>query len=250
MSTTATPQHSPAMATGLPESPSPGVTLLPTSTLARKYVMAISGAVLTIFVIGHMLGNMQVFLGRETLNKYAHFLKSNPELLWPARIGLLAFLILHLWMAISLNLRNKKARPIGYAFPRNFETADVSSRNMFLTGLVILAFLIYHLLHFTLGVTNPGDFALKDHLGHQDVYGMVIMGFRNPLISIAYIIAQLFLGLHLWHGVPSMFQTLGINRVRWEFAITRLGQGVAIIIVGGNILMPLLILLGIYPEAV
>ncbi len=183
------------------------------------------------------------------MNHYAHFLKSNPEILWPARIGLLVFFVVHLAMGINLAIQNRTARPVSYSYPRKFEEADISSRTMIWTGLVILAFLIYHLLHFTLGVVDATNFAKLDPLSHQvDVYGMVIRGFSRPLIVLSYVIAQGFLGLHLAHGVPSLFQILGINRKRWAKGIEWFSAGFVIVVVAGNILIPLLILSGVYPD--
>jgi succinate dehydrogenase / fumarate reductase cytochrome b subunit len=221
----------------------------PLSSLSCKYIMAITGLGLSLFVLVHMLGNLQVFLGREVMNRYAHFLKSNPELLWPARIILLVFFVAHLAMGLSLTLQNQKARPVGYQYQRHYEEANLASRTMILSGLVIFAFLIYHLLHFTLGVIDVPNFAHTDPLSHQaDVYGMVIRGFSQPVIVITYIIAQIFLGLHLWHGVPSLFQSLGINRPRWARGIEYFGAGFTILVIGGNILIPLLMLSGFYPD--
>jgi succinate dehydrogenase / fumarate reductase cytochrome b subunit len=219
----------------------------PTSTLGQKYIVAITGLGLTLFVIGHMVGNLQVFLGRQVLNHYAHFLKSNPEILWPVRIGLLLFFVIHMIVAINLQLKNRSARSIGYAYPRKFSEATLASRTMVWTGLLILVFLLYHLAHFTFGWTDPSHFNLRDvhdPLGHQvDVYAMVIYGFRQPVVVALYVIAQVFLGLHLAHAVPSMFQTLGINRPRWQLGLERVGLVIAWGVVIANILMPTLILL-------
>lgn len=254
---------------GEPKTEAP--TLWPTSTVGAKFVVALTGAGLTLFVIFHMLGNLQVFLGPEVLNRYAQFLKENPELLWPARIGLLLLFVVHIALTIQLQIRNRAARPVNYVYRQQYLSADLASRTMLLTGLVILAFVIYHLLHFTVGFVQPQNFhreeitdpkkrqAYETMAGHaareayrkeldplykrHDVYSMVVLGFRDWRIAVSYIIAQLFLGLHLWHAVPSLFQSLGINQPRWWSAIRSLGAAITVVVVAGNISIPLAILL-------
>src|SRR5438093_11418441 len=121
------------------------------SSLGKKYLMAVSGCVLFLFVVGHLLGNLQIFLGPDVINRYGHFLQSNPELIWPARLVLLAMVGLHVWSAVKLSAENKAARPVAYA---QYEPVGSSyaSRTMLMSGLIILAFVIYHLLHFTVQV--------------------------------------------------------------------------------------------------
>src|SRR5215475_6211412 len=118
------------------------------SSLGKKYIMAVSGCVLFLFVIGHLAGNLQVFLGPEAINRYGHFLQSNTELLWPVRIILLTFIVLHIWAAASLSTENKAARPIAYGAYKPVGSS-YASRTMLMSGLVVLAFIIYHLLHYT-----------------------------------------------------------------------------------------------------
>lgn len=224
----------------------------PLSSVGSKSLVALTGLALVGFVIAHLLGNLQVYLGDwdngEALNKYAHFLKSNPELLWPARIGLLAVFLLHLGLTIRLRLDNRTARPTPYVFHRHIQ-ASAGSRTMLLTGLVILAFLLYHLAHFTLGWTHREAFLLRTKLHDgtevQNVYGMVVYGFREPLVSGFYIVAMLLLGWHLSHGIPSAFQSLGLNNQAWAPTIRKLGLGVTLFVVIGNISIPLTILLGL-----
>jgi succinate dehydrogenase / fumarate reductase cytochrome b subunit len=217
-------------------------------------VVAITGLGLTIFVIGHLAGNLQVFLGPEVINRYAHFLKENPELLWPVRIVLLVFFVAHVAVAINLKVKNRSARSTGYVYQRHYDQASLASRHMVWTGLVILVFLLYHLAHFTFGWTEPASFQLRRPLGEtgplvQDVYSMVVHSFRQPLIVALYMIAQVFLGLHLAHGVPSMFQTLGINRPRWQRGLETVGLIIAWGVVIGNMAIPWFILLGAIPAA-
>jgi succinate dehydrogenase / fumarate reductase, cytochrome b subunit len=216
----------------------------PRSSIATKYVVAITGLALTGFVLVHMLGNLLIYLGQEHLNNYAQTLKSNPGLLWTARLGLLAMFVLHVVLALQLKLKSRAARPTPYVFAHT-EEASFASRTMVWTGLAILFFLLYHLAHFTLGLTDSANFNLEDANRHHDVYSMVVRGFQNPLVSGLYILAMIFLGLHMSHGVQSTFQTLGITRRRWDSLIYRCGMGLTLLVVVGNISMPLAILCGL-----
>ncbi len=153
------------------------------SSLGKKYIMAVTGLALFVFVIGHLLGNLQIFLGRDAVNTYAAFLKSVPELLWGARLGLLAMVGLHIWAAIQLTVANRSARPIGYADLRP-SGASYASRTMIWSGLIVAAFIIYHLLHFTVGWVDPSfkelEETLVDGTTRHDVYAMLIAGFSKP----------------------------------------------------------------------
>jgi succinate dehydrogenase / fumarate reductase, cytochrome b subunit len=214
------------------------------STLGKKYLMAVTGLALFVFVIAHMIGNLQIFLGREPLNAYAVFLKSKPALLWGARLGLLAVTALHIVSAVQLVRRNRAARPVKYAVGKP-PISTIANRTLILSGLIILAFIIYHLLHFTLGVTNPEDFALRDPLNQHDVYGMVVAGFSNPLVSAFYIAAMALLCLHLSHGVSSMFQSLGIRNNVYDRSFDRFAKTAAAIIFIGNSAIPVAVLAGL-----
>jgi succinate dehydrogenase / fumarate reductase, cytochrome b subunit len=214
------------------------------STLGKKYIMAVTGLALFAFVIAHMAGNLQIFLGREPLNAYAVFLKSQPALLWAARLGLLAVTVLHIVMAVQLVRRNRAARPVNYAVGKP-PISTIANRTLILSGLIILAFIIYHLLHFTLGVTHPQDFALRDPLNQHDVYGMVVAGFSSPLVSAFYIIAMALLCLHLSHGVSSMFQSLGIRNNVYDRSFDRFAKAAAAIIFIGNTAIPVAVLAGL-----
>ena len=206
--------------------------------------MAITGAGLLLFVFFHMLGNLQIFLGQEAINRYAKFLKGMPALLWTARVGLLTIFGLHLGLAIRLKRLNWAARPRRYVIEHPNETTW-ASRTMLSSGLVILAFLVYHLLHFTLGVTDPANHQLVDSAGRVDVYSMVVLGFRNRYVAAAYIIAMLFLGLHLSHASSSMLQTLGATNDSFRTLVQGVGLALSLVIMLGNISIPVAVLLGL-----
>ncbi len=231
---------------------------LPVSTLAAKYWMAITGLLLVAFVLVHMAGNLLVYRGQDALNSYAKFLKGMGPMLWIARGGLLLVFLVHIGLAFRLSRRNRQARPIGYQMERTLR-ASLPSKYMLLTGLVILAFVIFHLAHYTLGIVHQvpvkdpqtgGEvmrdmLSLHDQQGRHDVYGMVILAFRQPVISLSYILAQLLLALHLYHGASSMFQSLGLNHSRYNALIQKVGAAVAVIVGVGNVSMPLTIMLGL-----
>ena len=213
------------------------------STVGIKYLVAVSGAILVLFVFGHMLGNLQIYLGPDALNSYAAAIKSTGGLLWIARCGLLAALVVHVWGIATLSLRNRAARSQKYAQKRPL-ASTFASRSMLLTGLVLLAFVVYHLLHFTIGVTHPEQFQLYDGKGRHDVYPMVILGFQEPPVALSYIVAMALLGLHLGHGIGSAFRSAGLSGPRVRGRLEGLGRLVAVIVVIGNISIPLACLLG------
>src|SRR5262245_11823286 len=210
------------------------------TSIGKKFIMAASGLVLFGFVIGHMLGNLQIFLGPEALNAYGEFLKSKPSLLWTVRLGLLLMVVLHILTSVQLTLENRAARPVGYAVGKP-PAASYASRTLFMSGLVIFAFLVYHLLHFTLGVTNPEFMYLEDSLGRHDVYRMSVLGFSQPLVSFFYIFAMGLLCLHLSHGVSSWAQSLGW-RSKNSVGIDRFAKGAALAIFLWNYSIPLAVL--------
>ncbi len=220
-----------------------------TSSVGTKQVMALSGAGLLVFVLGHMLGNLQIFRGPDAYNAYAAGMQALGPLLWIARAGLLALLVVHVACAIRLSRRNRAARPVPYAV-REPLASTFASRSMVLTGLMVLAFVVYHLLHFTIGVTDPDAFHRTDALGRHDVYSMVVLGFRSAPVAIAYAVAMLLLGLHLAHGIQSLFQTLGLSSPRYRPLTRAIGWGVAGLIVLGNVAMPLAALFGVVGSSV
>ena len=205
------------------------------SSIGRKILMAVTGLVLIGFVVGHLVGNLQVFSHPDKLNGYAHFLQSLGPTLWLARIVLLIAVVIHIWAATVLTLESRRARggePYGV---KTWIQATLSSRYMRWTGVVVLAFIFYHLAHFTVGAAQAGTF--KETLPRYvmagdyhimgftvvtkgtevlDVHRMVILGFQPPVVSLFYIIAVGLLALHLLHGMDSLFQTLGWRNARWS----------------------------------
>jgi succinate dehydrogenase / fumarate reductase cytochrome b subunit len=210
-----------------------------TSSVGSKYIVAVTGILLVGFVIGHMAGNLKVFQGREALNEYAKFLKGLGPVLWMARIGLLVIFLTHILVSLGLKKRALAARPIGYAH-ENTVQASFGSLTMAQTGLLIFAFVVYHIAHFTLGWTNTADgvnyLELQDpRLGGHDVYAMVISGFSNPWVAATYVLAQIILFIHLSHGIASVFQTLGFNTPRTARFIRALAYGTSGAILIGNV---------------
>lgn len=224
----------------------PIVTRVWKSSIGRKWVVALTGLVLVLFLAGHLAGNLVVFLGRDAFNSYAEFLHHflHGGGVWIARLGLLAAVVLHVAATISLTAENKAART-AYAHEATV-TASGSSRIMIWSGITILAFVIYHLLHFTVRVTFPAS-RYVDHnaLGQErfDAWKMVIDGFSNPLVVIFYLIAMTLLSSHLSHGVGAMFQTLGLRSKKSAPLITVLSKGYAAVIWLGFVSIPLAVLI-------
>jgi len=179
------------------------------TSAGKKFLMAGSGAALFAFILGHLMGNLQIFIGAEALNRYSAVLHSTGELLWIARGGLLVMVGIHIWTAAVLTLENRAARPTPYAAKEYIE-ASYASRTMYLSGILVLAYIIYHLLHFTFRSVHPELTQFRDIHGRPDVYRMVVTSFQQPPIAIAYILANLLLGMHMSHGIYSAFQSLGL----------------------------------------
>ena len=219
------------------------------SSIGRKYIVAITGLLLVLFLAGHLAGNLLVFVGREEFNTYAETLKHllHGGGIWIARIGLLAALVLHVAATISLTRENKAARE-PYAHEATIQ-ASKSSRIMIWTGLTILAFIIFHLLHFTVRVSyNDVDFIDPVYMQATgverfDAWSMVIKGFTNPLVALFYVIAMTLLCSHLSHGVGAIFQTLGLRSAKSAPMITLISKGYALIIWLGFISIPISILI-------
>ena len=209
------------------------------TTIGKKVVMAISGVILIGFVIGHMAGNLQIFLGAEKLDAYAEFLHSMPALLWGARVVLLISVFAHFWSAFSLWQQNKAARPQGYARQVNQKTT-YAARTMRWGGVIVLLFIVYHLLHLTVGAPVAGY-----EIVHGKVYDNVVNGFSNPAIAGFYILAQACLGLHLFHGTWSLMQTLGLNHDKYNATRRKIATGVSLLITVGNISIPVAVLAGL-----
>lgn len=196
------------------------------SSIGRKWIVALTGVGLVAFVIGHLIGNLQVFLGPEPLNRYGAFLQGTGELLWVVRGGLLLMVVLHIVFTIKLRMENRAAKETRYSVTK-YRATSTAARWMTLSGLMVLSFIIYHLLHFTVQVpavnfhTPPVDFAeLHDAKARHDVYRMMAMGFQRPGVTFFYILSVGLLAMHLNHGIMSMGQTLGANtgklRPLWE----------------------------------
>ena len=232
------------------------------STIGRKFLMAATGVVLIAFVIGHLVGNLQVFAGPDAINGYSHFLQSLGPTLWAARIGLLVAVGIHVWAATVLTLENHAARTVAYDVKHTIR-ATLASRTMRWSGYVVLAFIVYHLAHFTLGVAQASTFKTSlseyvmthDYLAMgfltvkagtpvADVHSMVILGFSNVIVSIFYIIAVGLLSVHLLHGADSMFQTFGWRSARWSGALRKVCVAFALLYFLGNLAIPGAVLLG------
>ena len=221
------------------------------SSLGKKYVMALTGAAMVAFVVGHLVGNLQVFGPPELINQYAHFLKSKPAVLWLVRLALLATVGLHIGSAVTLAALNRSARPVAYAGGTAYGST-VRSRYMLVSGLVILAFVVYHLLHFTAlspSINGVGDFSRLTTTLHgetvPDVYAMMILGFQVWWVAGFYLVAQALLFLHLSHGISAMFQSLGFRNHVWWPRIQVLATGVAVALFLGYASIPLAVTAGI-----
>ncbi len=214
------------------------------SSIGKKILMAVTGITFMGFVAGHMVGNLQIFLGQEKLNAYAVLLHDLGKVLWLVRGTLLVFLAIHVWTGIRLYFQNRSARPVSYRKQESIETG-VTSKTMIWSGLGVLLYVVYHLLHFTFVVTNPEYAGLTDAAGRFDVYSMVILGFQNYLISGVYIVAMLALAFHINHALPSFFQTLGLNQPSVRPWLKRLGTLAALLFFFGYCSMPAAVLLNI-----
>jgi len=206
------------------------------TSVGKKTVMAVTGLLLVFFVVFHMLGNLQVYGGPEKMNGYAAFLRSIPGPLWGLRLLMLVAALLHVYTAVQLIFQGLASRPQRYVRKR-YQEATTSSRTMLVTGPLLLAYIIYHLLDQTFGVTLPG-------YNHDNVYGNVIRAFSNPPVAVAYIVAMLMLLLHTKHGIWSMFQTVGLNSPRYDRTIRALSVLITAVVVAGFVSIPVAVLAG------
>jgi succinate dehydrogenase / fumarate reductase cytochrome b subunit len=209
------------------------------ATIGKKIVMAITGLVLFGFVVVHMIGNLQAYLGPVALNAYAVWLREllHGAGLWIARAVLLAAVVLHVWAAVSLTIENRQARPVGYR-QRRWVESTYASRTMVWSGPILALFIVYHLLHLTTGTVHPS-------FVEGDVYHNFVSGFRVVPVSVFYIVAMLALGLHLYHGAWSMLQTLGLSHPRWNPLRKAFAGSLTAVVVLGNVSFPVAVLLGI-----
>ncbi len=216
------------------------------TTIGRKVIMAASGAALFGFVIAHMLGNLQVFLGPDAINEYSHKLHEVPALLWGARAGLLVAVAAHIVTAVQLTAHNKRARPVGYRVTTSAATS-YAARTMIWSGPILLLYIVYHLAHLTFGYTKGIGYQHLplDGNGLPDVYHNVVESFRVPWVTAVYVVAQLALALHLYHGAWSMFQSLGLNHKRYNEPLRSSAVALAMAVCVGFVAVPLGVLFGL-----
>lgn len=209
------------------------------STIGKKAALAVSGVVLFGFAIGHMVGNLQVYLGPEVFNGYAATLRDLPALVWGTRVLLLVSVVVHVAMMIALYDRSLSARPVAYHKKQNI-AVTYASATMRYTGPLLLLYILFHLAHFTWPGVAMGDY---EH-SKVDVYANFVNGFSVPWVSAIYLAANLFLGMHLFHGAWSLFQTLGLNHPRYNALRKRVAVGLAAFVTLGNLSFPLAVLFG------
>jgi succinate dehydrogenase / fumarate reductase cytochrome b subunit len=213
------------------------------SSIGKKWIVAATGLGMFLFVIGHLAGNLQFFIGPDAINQYGAMLHAWPELLWVIRLGLITCLGLHVLFSFWVLAENRKARPLGYAVnPR--VTKTLSTRFMALTGLLLLAFIIFHILHFTSHSVKPEFSAMQDEKGRHDVYRMMVVGFSDPLVVTFYIVAMTMLCFHLTHGAWSWMQTLGLRTKKLSASSMSGAHCAAAILAIGFASLPASVLLG------
>jgi succinate dehydrogenase / fumarate reductase, cytochrome b subunit len=212
-------------------------------------IVAITGIILIVFVIGHLLGNLQIFLGPDWINGYSQHLRDLGPLLWFIRLFLLITVILHIYFTIQLAMENRRARPESYV-EKGYVKATFASRHMVMSGLIVFVFIIYHLAHFTVRVTDRRFALLKmDPLGHYDVYSMMVYGFQNYFVAGFYALGLFLLALHLSHGSSSFFQSLGLNDKKLTPRLEVGGRVFAWLLFVGYTSIPLAVLLGLVRPA-
>lgn len=220
------------------------------SSIGKKLIVAVTGIMLVGFLLGHMTGNLLIYQGREDLNDYAYFLHHflHGWGVWLARLGILGAFVLHIAATISLTAENRAARSSRYACDTTVQ-ASKSSRIMIWSGLTVIAFVIFHIFHFTVRV-DPTLANMKDPAdpSRHDVYGMLITGFQNPLIVIFYIVSITLLCSHLSHGIASIFQTLGLRTEKTRLPFDRLGLAISVLLWIGFLSIPILIVTGVLTD--
>jgi succinate dehydrogenase / fumarate reductase, cytochrome b subunit len=208
------------------------------ASIGKKAVMAVTAVVLFGYVVAHLAGNLQVYMGAEQMDRYAAFLHSMPVLLWGVRLLLLVCVVLHITASIQLTLLKQEARPVGYV-KKEAIASSLASRSMIWSGAMIAAFIIYHLLDLTTGLANTAQY--------QDLhaYENLVYSFRRIPVSVFYILAVSLLGMHLYHGIWSMFQTMGFSHPRYTPMLKRAAAWVAILLTAGFISIPVAVLTGL-----
>lgn len=213
------------------------------STVGKKTVMAVTGIIGILFVIGHMAGNLQMFYpdAPVAMKHYAELLRTSMPVLWAIRIGLLTAVVLHAVAAYQLTMLSKAARPEAYAVRRP-QVTTLAARTIRWGGVLLLAFIVFHLLHLTIGAVHP-------QFTHLDPYNNVRLGLANPLVAGFYVLAMLALGLHLYHGSWAVVRTLGVAQPSTQPLKRKLALVLAIVVAGGFIVVPVAAVLGLFPDA-
>jgi succinate dehydrogenase cytochrome b subunit len=233
------------------------------TTIGRKVLMAVTGVILIGFVVGHLAGNLQIFESPDRINGYAYFLHNLGPTLWFVRIVLLTCAVIHIWAGVVLAVADRRARGGEPYRARTWLQATFASRWMRSTGFVVLAFLLYHLAQFTLGIAQSGTFkgnlppyvmtadyhvagfvVVRAGTAVPDVHRMVVLGFENPVVAVFYIVAVGLLSLHLLHGADSLFQTLGWRNARWAGALRKVVAVGCLLYFLGNLAIPGSVLIG------
>ncbi len=206
------------------------------STVGKKVVVALTGLILFGFLIGHVAGNLQIFAGPQKINDYGRFLKHATALLWGTRAVLLVAIFFHVWFTVQLNRRNRLSRPQRYASHVPLRSS-AASRFMIWSGVVVGAFIIFHLLHFTFGTVHP-------HFSRENIYDNMVLGFSVWPVALFYIVSMVFIGFHLYHGVFSLFQTLGLAAPKYDGLRRSVAWAFSVLIPLGFISIPVAVLLG------
>jgi len=217
--------------------------LLKTS-VGKKLVVAVTGLMMIGFILGHLAGNLQIFMGQNQINSYAVKLQHLGPLLWVVRIILLGTVTAHGLASLLLAKENRAARPVSYV-RENTVQATLASRTMVASGLLLAAFIIYHLLHFTLRITHPSFAHLTDSLGRHDTYSMMVLGFQNKWVSAFYVAAMGALCFHLSHGASSWAQTLGLTNEKCLACLKAASQVFALIVFAGYVAIPVSVLFNV-----
>lgn len=215
-----------------------------TTTIGQKAVMAATGGVMFAFAVVHMVGNLQMFLGWGDINHYADFLKSHREALWPVRIILTTCLVLHVTTGTLLAIANRQRRNVPYEV-KKLVGASIGSRTMLISGSIVFCFILFHLLHFTVGTVNPEYLSFRDEHNQQDVYRMIRTAFSCAGIVAFYVLGVGALGFHLSHGVRAMVESLGLRMETWASRIDKTSIVVACLLFLGFASVPLAVLMGV-----
>jgi succinate dehydrogenase / fumarate reductase cytochrome b subunit len=215
------------------------------SSVGRKIIMAVTGIVLVAFVCVHLLGNSSIFFGADAINAYAQKLHSLGPFVWVFRLVMLAAFAIHIVFGIQLTLENRAASPEANVQVKRLKTG-FAAETMIVSGLVLLAFVVYHLLHFTVRVTNPEIYVPLGTGGMVDVYFMMVKGFKSVLPVIIYLVGMAFLFLHVSHGFQSLFQTLGLSNDKSLPVMGTTSKLVGFVLLVGYISIPLLIVAGLF----